>query len=115
MGRSRGRLNSAPDVVEGVLYFGAGEGGVFALVADTGDLQVQHFNSGSQFIRVWGQPGPEVGQIFDTFDIEVDSQGLVFVHDDVRNDAQKFDADGTFVLWFGGPGSAPGQLDLQGK
>ncbi|MCA9879001.1 MAG: NHL repeat-containing protein [Thermomicrobiales bacterium] len=39
------------------------------------------------------------------------SGGNVYVTDFIRNDVQKFDADGAYVLTFGGFGSNPGQFN----
>ncbi len=83
-------------------------------VVDSGNRRVQHFSEDREFLRLWGEFGPEDGQFVKPIGLTVDSAGHVFVIDEAREDIQKFDAGGTHLLTFGGPGSEPGRLDFPG-
>lgn len=63
----------------------------------------------------WGSYGQADGQFVEPIDVEVGPDGSVYVVDDARDDIQKFDSEGNFLLKIGEHGSGPGQLDYTGS
>ena len=70
------------------------------LVADTGNVRVDKFDSNRKFVMSWGGFGTADGQFAKPIGIGADGRGHVFVNDDVRQDIQEFDANGTYVRTF---------------
>src|SRR5215218_8868723 len=87
-------------------------------VVDSGNSRFQLFTPDGRFLETWGTPGDGPGEF--NFLVEPPHHGIgsvafgpggeIYVADDGRDDIQKFDADGTFLLKFAGRGSAEGQL-----
>src|SRR5262249_26475387 len=99
----------------------ATEGGGNVGVADTLNEGIQKFDARGTFLTAWGSPGSGNGQ----FDFQVssgmlafvtvggvatDGNGNVYVADTGNARIQKFDASGTFLTAWGGPGSGNGQF-----
>lgn len=83
------------------------------LVADTQNRRIQKFGPDGTYLAQWGTAGHSDGQFDWPCSVAVDDSGYVYVVDRdwvseryVR--IQKFTANGTFVLKWGGFGSAPG-------
>ncbi|MGB0384289.1 MAG: flippase activity-associated protein Agl23 [Ardenticatenaceae bacterium] len=85
-------------------------------VADTWNHRVQHLDQEGNLLHVWGTFADTAGQLEQpgTFwgprDLAVDEAGNVYVTDTGNKRVQKFDAQGNFLLQFGGAGNGPGQL-----
>src|SRR2546423_2723511 len=60
------------------------------------------------FVSKWGTTGAENGNFQTPTAIAVDAAGNVYVAEGNGNRVQKFDGNGSFILKFGVPGSAPG-------
>jgi len=58
----------------------------------------------------WGSQGPTNGQLL--HDVNFDSKGNVYVSDRDRNNIQKFDPNGTFLMKWGSEGSNVGQVNV---
>jgi DNA-binding beta-propeller fold protein YncE len=93
-------------------------GDVYA--SDTLDCRVEIFNSTGLFLREFGSPGTAPGQFSGAglghcnapYGLAVDpSNGDVYTADPGKNQVQKFDSNGTFILAFGTFGNGPGQFD----
>ena len=68
------------------------------------------------FITQWGNEGaPGDGYLSYPKGVAVDGGGDVYVVDNWNNDVQKFTADGSFLLRWGGTGSGDGQFDAPEK
>jgi streptogramin lyase len=62
-------------------------------VMDVGNHRVEHFDSNRQFIKAWGTGT----QFPDPVAIDVDSHGLVYIFDDLRDVVESYDKDGHIV------------------
>jgi DNA-binding beta-propeller fold protein YncE len=63
----------------------------------------------------WGSKGTDDGQFLSPVGVAVDRQGNVYAIDDSRDDIQKFDNTGTFLLKWGKHGSGDGQFNFTGQ
>jgi predicted membrane-bound mannosyltransferase/DNA-binding beta-propeller fold protein YncE len=86
-------------------------------VADTWNHRIQKFSPQGEFLRAWGTFGEfQVhdfngrGAFFGPRDVAIGPEGNVYVTDTGNKRVQVFDAEGEFLLDFGGSGKAPGQL-----
>jgi hypothetical protein len=66
-------------------------------VLDVGNHRVQRFDADRGFVTAWGEFGTGPGQYSDPFGIDVDRDGYVYVADDIRGLAEKYEPDGTIV------------------
>lgn len=87
-------------------------------VADTWNSRIQKFDASGKFIRMWGHFGDSGGQasgaeglFYGPRGIAVSKDGTVYVADTGNKRVQAFDADGEFLLQFGGAGLLAGNLD----
>ncbi len=87
-------------------------------VADTWNHRVQHLKADGTFISAWGtysntggQAVGSEGSFFGPRGIAIDTNGRVLVSDTGNKRIQIFDANGKFILQFGGVGLLPGNLD----
>jgi uncharacterized protein (TIGR03663 family) len=88
-------------------------------VADTWNHRIQRFTGDGEFLNAWGrfgqrspgQPAGELGYFYGPRDIAISPDGLLYVTDTGNKVIQVFEADGTYVGEFGGPGPLEGQLD----
>ena len=84
-------------------------------VMDSGNSQVQKFDSEGNFLLAWGEKGTGNGQFNINSHgggrIAVDEAGNVYVGDSSYR-IQKFDSNGTFLLQWGGKGSGDAELYL---
>ena len=78
-------------------------------VADTGNSQIQKFNSDGEFLSSWGTNGFENGELQSPVGIAI-YENNVYVVDEKQNTVQKFDNDGNFILKWGGLGNENGQF-----
>jgi DNA-binding beta-propeller fold protein YncE len=62
----------------------------------------------------WGSEGTEDGRFLSPIGVAVDQRGNVYVIDDSRDDIQKFDENGRFMLKWGSHGSGQGQFNFTG-
>ncbi|MFN8524568.1 MAG: NHL repeat-containing protein [Chloroflexota bacterium] len=80
--------------------------------AEMGILRVTICTLDEQYLDQFTTFGGGDGQLIWPTAIAIDrGTGHVYVADEQRNDVQEFDRDGQFVHKWGGPGSAPGQLN----
>lgn len=65
------------------------------------------------FVNLWGGPlpGNANGQFNDPAGVAVDAAGNVYVADTGNDRVQKFTANGTYLMQWGGTGSGPGQFN----
>lgn len=67
-------------------------------VVDSGNNNIQYFDTDGNFIRKWGTKGSENGQFFQPTKITVDLNNDVYVWDAGNCRIQKFTSDGNFLL-----------------
>lgn len=95
----------------------AADGDLF--VADTWNYRIRSFTDEGEVITGWGQPGQfgaaaqtePVDGFWGPRDVDVDSEGLVYVADTGNKRIRVYDQDGTFVRDIGYAGSGLGALD----
>ncbi len=87
-------------------------------VADTWNHRIQKFTAQGEFLLQWGTYGEFEardfngrGAFYGPRDVAVGPEGDVYVTDTGNKRVQVFDAEGEFLLDFGGSGNAPGQLN----
>jgi hypothetical protein len=69
--------------------------------AATGNARIVKFDRDGKFLTTWGTKGLGPGEFDLPHDLEIDSQGRVFVADRQNNRIQVFDADGKSVaVWY---------------
>jgi DNA-binding beta-propeller fold protein YncE len=69
--------------------------------AITGNARIVKFDRTGKFIKDWGKKGMGPGEFDLPHELDIDSQGRVFVADRQNNRIQVFDADGNFVaVWY---------------
>jgi uncharacterized protein (TIGR03663 family) len=84
----------------------APDGSIF--VADTGNSRIVHMDPKGNILETWGsrtpdgQVPPAPGTFNEPWGIAIDSQGYVYVADTWNHRVQKFDANGKFLLEWGG-------------
>ena len=78
-------------------------------IADKFNYLIQVLNPDLTFSHSFGSEGSANRQFISSYDIAIDSQGLVYVADTGNHRIQNFSPDG-FVGQFGTYGSGPGQL-----
>jgi len=78
-------------------------GNVF--VTDSGNHQIQKFNSSGKYLTKWGSKGNEDAEFDFPRGIAVDRAGNIFVADTHHQRVQKFDPGGKFVIKWGSRGS----------
>jgi DNA-binding beta-propeller fold protein YncE/TolB-like protein len=92
-------------------------------IADDDNNRIQKFSAGGNLLTQWGRTGrrnwspgedEEIdemeGKFFRPRGIAVDARGHVYVADSGNNRIQKFDANGTFISQWGGPGKSTGKF-----
>ena len=79
-------------------------------VTERDNHRVQVLNSDLTFSRMFGSYGGKHGQFNKPVDVDVDSEGFVYVTDSGNNRVQKFTPDGQFVCSFGEKQFEPGHL-----
>jgi DNA-binding beta-propeller fold protein YncE len=79
-------------------------------VADSGNQQIQKFNSNGGFITKWGTLGAGPSEFANPGGIAVDQTGNVYVADSSNHRVQKFTSTGGFIGQWGEAGSEDGQL-----
>ena len=72
--------------------------------------RIQKFDSNGNFVLEWGVTGSAPGEFDVPVDLEVDSNGDVYVTDLNNSRIQKFDDNGNFLLEWGTSGSGPGEF-----
>ena len=77
-------------------------------VADTGNTRVQRFSAAGVYQAQWGRYGP--GVMDSPTGIAVDADDNVYVTNQLGDLIQKFAPDGSFLLSWGGTGTASGQM-----
>ena len=100
------KSNGGPD---GDIAFGP-DGRIYVVEPGSSSHGVQVFDHDRQWIATWNAFGKDDGQFIEPLSVAVDTQGNVYVEDNVQKRVQKFAPDGTFLLAFGGAGSAGGEL-----
>jgi sugar lactone lactonase YvrE len=80
------------------------------LVLDPWNSTIFKFTSDGQFITKWGTKGSGDGQFSFANGIAVDTQGNVYVSDQINDYIQKFTPDGQFITKWGTKGSGDGQF-----
>jgi DNA-binding beta-propeller fold protein YncE len=85
-----------------------GSGNVY--VADSGNNQIQVFDSSGPLIRKWGSDGIGEGQFDHPSGIAVDATGNVYVADSWNNRIQVFTSTGTFKTEWGSYGWENGEF-----
>ena len=100
------KSNGGPD---GDIAFGP-DGRIYVVEPGSSSHGVQVFDHDRQWIATWNAFGKGDGQFIEPLSVAVDTQGNVYVEDNVQKRVQKFAPDGTFLLAFGGAGSAGGEL-----
>ena len=87
-------------------------------ITDRGDMQAFKFDSQGKLLLTLGKKGVtgdnESRDAFNGMaDVAVASNGDIFIADGEGPNSRiaKFAADGTFLKWWGGPGTDPGQFD----
>ena len=73
---------------------------------------MQKFGPDRAFLVAWGSEGKGDGQFEWPSDVALDSQGRIYVADNVRSDIQVFNSDGAYLRTIGGFGAGHGQLYL---
>jgi hypothetical protein len=67
----------------------------------TGNARIVKFDRSGTFIKTWGTKGMGAGEFDMPHELDIDSQGRVFVADRQNNRVQVFDRDGNFVaVWY---------------
>ena len=85
-------------------------------VADGDNYRIQKFDASGTFLTTWGGAGTGNGQFLLGLRVATDASGSVYVTDVIAplvsgpGRIQKFDANGTFLTAWGGPGSGNGQF-----
>ncbi|MEO0074431.1 MAG: SMP-30/gluconolactonase/LRE family protein, partial [candidate division WOR-3 bacterium] len=79
-------------------------------VADIGNSRIQKFDSGGNFITMWGSMGSGDGQFWQPEGVAVDPAGNVYVADSRNNRIQKFTAAGNYLGQWGSYGQGDGQF-----
>jgi DNA-binding beta-propeller fold protein YncE len=87
-------------------------------VSDTWNHRVQVFDLEGNYLSAWGyfadtkgQADRDPGGFWGPRDVVVDADGNVYVADTGNKRIQKFTADGTFLVQWGGAGVIPGRFD----
>ncbi len=75
------------------------------------DLYTKNFLPAVQAQSVIGSGGAGNAQFNSPHNVALDAQGNLYVVDSNNHRVQKFDANGNFVMQWGGQGSAPGQFN----
>ena len=73
---------------------------------------IYKFDSNGNYLLTVGAFGFEDGKFLQISRIATDSQGNLYVSDNIKNQIQKFDSNGNFLLKFGSTGSGDGQFSL---
>ena len=82
-------------------------------VNDAFNFRVQKFNPRGQFIRSFGRLGDNLGAFARPKGIDIDREGHLYVADAAFENVQIFDEEtGRLMLFFGGPGTRPGNMYL---
>jgi DNA-binding beta-propeller fold protein YncE len=80
-------------------------------VANSGNNQIDKFNSQGKLVTEWGSPGRGDGQFSCNFcAIAVDGRGDVYVTDPGNSRVQKFNSSGKFLTKWGSSGTRDGQF-----
>jgi len=74
-------------------------------VTDSGNHQIQKFNSSGKYVTKWGSKGNGDGDFNFPRGIAVDRSGNIFVADTHNQRVQKFDVSGKFLIKWGSRGS----------
>ena len=74
-------------------------------MVDAGNSRIQKFDSNGEFLTAWGSKGPGNGQLASPHDVAVDSEGNVYVVEQLNFRVQKFDSNGEFLSTWGSKGS----------
>jgi DNA-binding beta-propeller fold protein YncE len=77
--------------------------GIFVYITNTGESDVQKFDSNGNYIETWGSRGADPGQFRWPRGVSVDSIGNVYVADSDGERLQKFDSHGNFLKIIVGP------------
>jgi hypothetical protein len=69
--------------------------------AVTGNARIVKFDRTGRFLKAWGKKGMGPGEFDLPHELDIDSEGRVFVADRQNNRIQVFDADGNFLaVWY---------------
>ncbi|WP_374029183.1 6-bladed beta-propeller [Bdellovibrio bacteriovorus] len=69
------------------------------------------FDSRGNYLVTYGSKGTGVGQLEYGFDSATDSEGHIYITDNLANNIEKFASDGTHLLTIGSAGTNPGQFN----
>jgi len=81
-------------------------------VTDTGNFRIQEYTLDGTFVRNYGTIGTSLGQFARPKGIALDREGRMYVVDAAFENVQIFDPEGRVLLFFGGPGSRPENINL---
>ena len=96
-----------PEKPDRHLYISAdAEGCVYVLDQDT----IHKPGTSGEVILKFAERGSGPGQLYESTDIDVDSEGNIYVADTGNHRISKFSSDGKFLLSFGEEGDSDGQM-----
>lgn len=81
-------------------------------ISDTGNFRIQVFALNGKFVRNYGSIGTAVGKFARPKGIAIDRDSNMYVVDAAFENLQLFDRDGKLLMFFGGPGGAPENINL---
>lgn len=81
-------------------------------ISDTGNFKVVKYTLDGKFIKKLGEVGDALGQFARPKGIALDKEGRLYVVDAAFENVQIFNKEGKLLLFFGGPGVAPENLNL---
>jgi len=87
------------------------KGNIF--VTDAFNFRVQKFDPNGNFVKSYGYVGDTLGAFARPKGLDIDREGNLYVADAAFENVQIFNAEtGDLLLFFGGPGEAPGNMYL---
>jgi hypothetical protein len=96
-----------PEKPDRQLYISAdGEGYIYVLDQDT----IHKLSSSGEVMLKFAESGSGPGQLYESTDIDVDSEGNIYAADTGNHRISKFSPDGKFLLSFGKEGDSDGQM-----
>jgi sugar lactone lactonase YvrE len=102
-GKAEGQLSYVSDVVQ--------DASGFYYIAEFGETsRITKMDENGKFVRCWGSPGLEPGQLGRARALALGPDGNLYVADATNHRIQVFSRDGALVRYWGEEGEAPGQL-----
>lgn len=84
----------------------------FLYVSETGNFRIKKYTLDGQFVMNYGDIGVNFGNFVRPKGISLDREGRMYIVDSAFENVQILDTEGNILLFFGGPGNNPENLNL---